>query len=105
VILDAISRHIEGHVGLMQEVVGEILLHHVALVAEADDELPTPNDAYNFMMCHRMGREPISSMGFGRVFDSSAMRVPLPPARMTHFIGRTPRGASSVLDTSRAVFQ
>jgi hypothetical protein len=34
----------------------------------------TPKDAYSFMMCHRMGRVPISTIGFGRVFDSSAMR-------------------------------
>ena len=55
----------------------------------------TPNAAYSFMMCQRIGRPPISSIGFGRVPDSSAMRVPLPPARMTHFIGL----GRSVVDT------
>jgi hypothetical protein len=30
-------------------------------------------------------------MGFGRVLDSSAMRVPLPPARITHFMVSTSR--------------
>jgi hypothetical protein len=34
-----------------------------------------------------MGCDPISTIGFGRVFDSSAMRVPLPPAKITHFMG------------------
>jgi hypothetical protein len=49
----------------------------------------TPKQAYSFMMCQRMGREPISTIGLGRVFDSSAIRVPLPPARMTHFMALT----------------
>ena len=31
--------HVEGHVGHVQEVVGEVLLDHVALVAEADHEV------------------------------------------------------------------
>src|SRR5689334_22490457 len=37
------------------------------------------------MMCHRIGRPPISTSGFGRVSVSSARRVPYPPARMTTF--------------------
>ena len=35
------------------------------------------------MMCQRIGRPPISTIGFGLMLVSSAMRVPLPPARMT----------------------
>src|SRR3954463_92862 len=38
------------------------------------------------MMCQRIGLSPISTIGLGRTPDSSAMRVPRPPARMTHFI-------------------
>ena len=37
-------------------------------------------------MCHRMGRPPISIIGFGLRWVSSAIRVPYPPARMTAFI-------------------
>ncbi len=50
----------------------------------------TPKAPYSFMMCQRIGRVPISTMGLGRVFDSSAMRVPLPPAKMTHFTSAPP---------------
>src|ERR1041385_4174704 len=38
------------------------------------------------MMCHRIGRSPISTMGLGLSAVSSARRVPKPPARMTTFI-------------------
>src|SRR2546423_10877112 len=38
------------------------------------------------MMCQRIGRSPISTIGFGRVSVSSASRVPRPPARITTFI-------------------
>src|SRR5512144_3384251 len=38
------------------------------------------------MMCQMTGRPPISTMGLGLRCDSSLMRVPSPPARMTHFI-------------------
>jgi hypothetical protein len=44
-----------------------------------------PCDEYSFMMCQSIGRVPISTMGLGRVVDSSAILVPLPPARITHF--------------------
>ena len=37
----------------------------------------------NFMICHRIGRPPISIIGFGFMWDSSLMRVPKPPARIT----------------------
>jgi hypothetical protein len=33
-----------------------------------------------------IGLPPISIMGFGRDELSSAIRVPMPPARITHFI-------------------
>src|SRR6266496_2092395 len=38
------------------------------------------------MMCQRIGRPPISIIGLGLRWDSSLMRVPRPPARMTAFI-------------------
>src|SRR4051794_39145141 len=40
------------------------------------------------MTCQMIGRPPISIIGFGRRCDSSAMRVPRPPARMTAFMLR-----------------
>src|SRR5450759_5580066 len=40
---------------------------------------------YVFCVGHSMGRSPISISGLGRVADSSEMRVPKPPARMTTF--------------------
>src|SRR5437763_1639387 len=45
------------------------------------------------MMCQRMGRPPISTMGFGRTSVSSRRRVPWPPQRMTTFmLAAPPRG-------------
>src|SRR5436189_6179619 len=41
------------------------------------------------MMCHRMGRPPISTIGFGLISVSSESRVPSPPARMTAFMAKT----------------
>src|SRR5438552_8869234 len=38
------------------------------------------------MMCHKIGRCPISIIGFGLIELSSVMRVPAPPARMTTFM-------------------
>ncbi len=38
------------------------------------------------MMCQMIGLPPISIMGLGRKWDSSLIRVPNPPARMTVFI-------------------
>ena len=38
------------------------------------------------MTCQSIGRPPISIIGFGRWMVSSLIRVPFPPARMTHFI-------------------
>src|SRR5947209_14047336 len=40
------------------------------------------------MMCHRIGRPPISIMGFGLMEVSSDILVPSPPARMTAFTDR-----------------
>ena len=37
--LHAVLGEIEGHVRRVEEVVGEVLLDHVALVAKADDEV------------------------------------------------------------------
>ena len=38
-ILDTVLRHVEGDVRLMQKIVREIFLDHVALVTKAYDEL------------------------------------------------------------------
>src|SRR6266581_69228 len=38
------------------------------------------------MMCQRIGRSPISTIGLGRVSVSSVSREPNPPARMTVFM-------------------
>src|SRR6478672_723490 len=38
------------------------------------------------MICHRIGRPPISTIGLGLIVVSSEMRVPNPPARMTTFM-------------------
>jgi hypothetical protein len=43
------------------------------------------------MMCQRIGRPPISTIGFGRVSVSSERRVPKPPARITAFTFATPK--------------
>jgi hypothetical protein len=40
--LDAVLREVDGHVGRVDEVVREVLLDDVALVAQADDELVDP---------------------------------------------------------------
>src|ERR1700722_842900 len=40
------------------------------------------------MMCQRIGRPPISIIGFGRSADSSERRGPMPPARMMAFKAR-----------------
>jgi hypothetical protein len=47
---------------------------------------------YILRMCHRIGISPISIMGLGLRWDSSLMRVPSPPARMTAFMGRYSKG-------------
>ena len=39
------------------------------------------------MMCQRIGRSPISTIGFGRTAVSSESRVPNPPARITVLSG------------------
>src|ERR1017187_2763058 len=41
---------------------------------------------YILRMCHRIGRPPISTIGFGRVTVSSLSLVPTPPANMIAFI-------------------
>ncbi len=40
-------------------------------------------------MCHKIGLPPISIIGFGRACDSSDIRVPTPPAKITAFINDT----------------
>src|SRR6266404_965105 len=40
VILDPVLRHVEGDIGLMQEIIRKIFLDDISLVAETDHELP-----------------------------------------------------------------
>src|SRR6266850_1129531 len=42
------------------------------------------------MMCQMIGLPPISTIGLGLRCDSSLIRVPSPPARITHFIDAPP---------------
>lgn len=42
------------------------------------------------MICHRIGRSPISIIGFGFKWLSSLILVPKPPAKITTFNPRTP---------------
>src|SRR5207237_7319112 len=46
--------------------------------------------AYIFMMCHRIGRPPTSTMGLGRNSVSSRRRVPTPPHSTTTFMKLAP---------------
>src|SRR5437763_15235099 len=39
-----------------------------------------------FMMCQRIGRPPISTIGFGLATVSSLIREPRPPAKITAFM-------------------
>src|SRR5450830_483842 len=49
-----------------------------------------PYAAYIFMICHRIGLPPTSTIGFGRRVVSSLSREPIPPARMTAFMTPSP---------------
>src|SRR5690606_11195463 len=57
------------------------------------------------MMCHRIGRPPISTIGLGLMAVSSERRVPNPPASMTTFIASSipavPAAAGSDSGSSR----
>jgi hypothetical protein len=44
-----------------------------------------------FKVCHRIGRPPISTIGFGLVIVSSESLVPRPPAKITAFIEVVPK--------------
>ena len=46
-------------------------------------------------MCQRIGRPPISTIGFGFVEVSSESLVPRPPASMTAFIAKEEWGGDS----------
>src|SRR6185503_12152700 len=61
----------------------------------------TPCVVYMFITCQRIGRPPISIMGFGRRCDSSEIRVPMPPARITAFI--VPSRSTPLEETLRPV--
>src|SRR5215208_3317793 len=61
------------------------------------------------MICHKIGRPPISTIGFGFTSVSSERRVPSPPARITTFrfsmsFVVSQRMFLTVYDFSRATF-
>ena len=63
----AVGPRVDRHVGSVEEVVGEILLDHIALVAEADDEIldavmgvdlhHVPENRHAADLDHRLGPE------------------------------------------------
>src|ERR1700730_18607934 len=53
------------------------------------------------MMCQRIGRPPISTMGLGLTSVSSDNLVPNPPASRTTFMALTPPGLSGSGQTAR----
>jgi len=65
--LHRIILDVEGNVGGVQEVVGEVFLDHVALVAATDDEVinavggvglhDVPEDRFSANLDHRLGLE------------------------------------------------
>ena len=63
---DLIVAQIEGHIGGMQTIIREILLDYVTLEAQADYKVMDSWHEYPFMMCHKMGFSPISTIGLGR---------------------------------------
>ena len=77
---------VHGEIALELGIVKEVPLDHFTFVAQSDHKLLESVWAYIFMMCQRIGRPPISTIGFGRVSVSSVNRVPRPPAKMTTFI-------------------
>ena len=70
----------------MQEVVGEVFLDHVALVAAADHEVIDAVGGVDFhdVPENRLAADLDHRLGLRWV--SSEMRVPSPPARMTAFM-------------------
>ena len=77
VVLDPVLPHVEGHVRLVQEVVREVLLHDVTLVAEAHDEIPDAERCVGFHDVPQDGTAPDLDHGLrpdGRFFgDSGAL--------------------------------
>ena len=58
------------------------------------------------MMCQRIGRPPISTIGFGRISVSSVSRVPIPPANVHRMRGELPpdEGAAAYAEELAAHF-
>src|SRR5262249_40394255 len=59
------------------------------------------------MMCHRMGRPPISTSGLGRRSVSSARRLPRPPAKIPTFMAPVlggPEGTEGHVDGAAVDF-
>src|SRR5262245_3096414 len=82
---------IEGDVRHVKKIIGEVFLDDVTLIPATDHNSLIPWWEKIFMMCHKIGLPPISTIGFGLRWDSSDMRVPIPPARITAFICCAPR--------------
>ena len=78
---------VERHVGVVQEVVGEVLLDHVALVAEADHEV---GEAVLAVDLHDVPEDRVlADLGHRLGLDLRLLRrgaCPDPPARMTTFM-------------------
>ena len=83
--LHLVRRDVERDVRHVQEVVREVLLDDVAAVAEADHEVVDAGLGVDLHDVPEIGLPPISIIGFGLSVDSSLIRVPRPPARMTAF--------------------
>ena len=47
--------HVEGDVGHVKKVIGEIFLDHVTFVSRADHEIIDPMSTVNFKTCHNIG--------------------------------------------------
>ncbi len=90
--LHAIVGHIEGDIGHVQEVVGEVLLDHVALVATADHDImhpvrgvglhDVPQDRTAADLDHGLGPE-VDLLGY-------ACTQPSRENNRLHFLGRAP---------------
>ena len=67
----------------MKKAVSKIFLDHIALVSAADNEVIDTVVAVDLKDVPENWLPPISTIGFGRKWVSSARREPSPPARIT----------------------
>ena len=100
--LDIASCQVHCHVRIVEQVISEILLDHIPLVPEADNELAEPVAAIDRHDVPKEWAAADGTIGFGRVSVSSEMRVPWPPAKMTVFNSQLSLSRCSVLGTWRS---